>query len=385
MEKGDLSMPSCTPASPSIARGQTRCTRTRHWLVTVAALPGLLGPAVAQVQPEAGSPPASPAGEVVYLPPEETPRLPAGPKRYQAPKGFDGQEWGTPRAQFDRLPEQAASVNAAFTLGLISPFEVVTCPYIASSPGWPGGGGYGAYRCKPGDWQRGGRGKGSGFHVLSEYMIEGQGFKFSQTGVLMHPVVYDFCAHWDEGSVKKPVVPENVDSRNRFCGMRLLFETESWSQLRELPEDHVTQYDLVLAELISLYGKPAGFAWRGNVYVEPLGDAIDNSTRKQRKFKTFRWCPAPFLGLEAHCDASIVLTLDPELGRGIVLFVTPALWQYAYAREDGPSQPDSLFTLIHDLSPKKKSRIPKTRVSSLPSPTATGNKIVASHVPDAGG
>jgi len=192
--------------------------------------------------------------------------------------------------------------------------------------------------------------------VLSEYLVDAQGFRFSKTGVLMYPVVYDFCAHWDHRDIKKPNVPADIDERNRFCGMRLLFETEAISQLRALPADHVTHYDLVLAELIATYGKPAGFAWRGSVDVEPLDAQPAAGSHPDRHFKEYRWCPAPWLGLEAHCDASIVLTLDPELGRGIVLIATPALWQYAFARENGFHSPDALFTLLHAMSPNKRLR-----------------------------
>jgi hypothetical protein len=193
--------------------------------------------------------------------------------------------------------------------------------------------------------------EGGGIHVLSEYGIEGQGFKFSETGVVLYPVIYQFCANWAK---KKAEVPANIDELNKFCGMRMLFDTESRSQLRELPEDHVTRYELVLAELIAHYGKPAGFMWRGRVTIEPFDENDPRVPRVERKFSTWRWCPAPDQGLQTNCDSSIVLSIDPDLGRGIVLFSTPALWQYAYARETGFSQPDPLFTLLHALQPKAR-------------------------------
>ena len=74
----------------------------------------------------------------------------------------------------------------------------------------------------------------------------------------------------------------------------------------------------------------------------------------KRKFSTWRWCPAADHGLQPSCNASIILSIDPDAGRGIVLFSTRALWQYAYARETSDAQPDQLFTLMHALQPKQR-------------------------------
>ena len=42
--------------------------------------------------------------------------------------------------------------------------------------------------------------EGGGTYVLSEYSIDGQGFRFGDEndGVVLHPVVYQFCANWGE-------------------------------------------------------------------------------------------------------------------------------------------------------------------------------------------
>jgi hypothetical protein len=42
----------------------------------------------------------------------------------------------------------------------------------------------------------------------------------------------------------------------------------------------------------------------------------------------------------------------------MVLFATPALWQYAYARESSTPDPDSLFMLMHAISPNVQGTVP---------------------------
>jgi hypothetical protein len=290
---------------------------------------------------------SQPATEpVAYLSPDNAPKLPPPPRHYSAPAGFAGHKWGEPRKSFSRLPEKPAGISAAWSRG------VATMVDIDCRSAGPAG-------CSIEDYLRAARSQrfeGGGFHVLSEYYIESQGFKFPGTGVVLSPVVYQFCANWKS---EFRDVPKDIEQLNKFCGVRMLFDTETRAQLRDLPEDHVTRYDLVLAELISHFGKPANFTWRGHVLIEPVSATAGHVPRGERKFDTWRWCPAPPDGLMTRCVSSIVLTLDPDLGRGIVLLSTPELWQYAAARENGPAQPDPLYTLLHALSLKYRTAYAK--------------------------
>jgi hypothetical protein len=323
-------------------------------VVTLLALAVPADVAIAQVRPEQrppplpkrkpkvrppAPPPATPVlSDVKYLAPEEAPDFGKAPKRYRAPNGFAGHPWGQPRVTFDRLPEEPLMVRAAWTRGHAPQ------PEMFCTAGIIGG------VCNVNDILNSitVRYDGGGFHVLSEYKIEEQGFRFSESGVVLHPVIYQFCANWD--STKKEV-PKNFDELNQFCGMRLLFETESRAQLRELPADHVTKYDLVLSELIAEYGKPSGFLKHGRVTIEVEDDPADRRSAEDRKFSTWRWCPAADRALSTHCDASIVMSLDPDSGRAVVLFSTPALWQYAYARQHSNEGGDPLFAVMHARKP----------------------------------
>ena len=186
--------------------------------------------------------------------------------------------------------------------------------------------------------------EGGGFYVLSEYTIEDQGARYGdeKDGVLLHPVIYQFCANWDS---TKREVPAKFDELNKFCGVRMMFTTETSEELRALPADHVTQYDRVFERLVARFGKPDRYARRGQVSIETLDG--DSTEQKTRKFRVWRWCPARDRGLHTSCTASVVLSLEPATGVATVLYSTPLLWEFAYARENNGYKGDKLFKLLH--------------------------------------
>jgi hypothetical protein len=266
------------------------------------------------------------------------------PKRvkYVAPDGFAGHKWGELHSSFTRLQIEPIGVGAAW----VRPQEkeaVFNC--VPSKP--PGPIMVGAVEgC---DFQATlltlrRNFEGGGFYVLSEYTIGDQGFRFGDEadGVVMHPIVYQFCANWD--SVKKEV-PPSFDAMNKFCGVRMLFQSESREELARLPSDHETVYDKVLEKLMAKFGRPDRFVRRGQVVIETEeGEFRDPS---QRKFSIWRWCPARQSAFHTDCTASVTLTIDPTSGQGQVLYSTPLLWEYAFARENNGRTGDRLYRILH--------------------------------------
>jgi hypothetical protein len=262
--------------------------------------------------------------------------------KYVAPEGFGGHKWGALRSSFDRLPSEPIGVGAAWmrqqqtsadyscVLNVQAQISGATdlCNFqetlLRARQEFSGGGTY----------------------VLSEYAIKDQGFRFGEEadGVVLHPVVYQFCANWTGGRKKKEP-PKNFDELNRFCGMRFMFQSETREQLRALPDNHVTNYDRVLEKLLARYGKPKGFLRRGQVIIET--EEGESSDPQDRKFSIWRWCPAVGPGLHTDCTASVVLTLDPATGTGQVLYSTPLLWEFAFARENYGFKGDHLFQMLH--------------------------------------
>lgn len=268
------------------------------------------------------------------------------PKRvkYVPPEGFAGHRWGERHSTFTRLPAEPLGVGAAFILPQEKRSTFTCVPAAPRGPLMAGA----ADGC---DFQATllrirKEYEGGGFYVLSEYAIPDQGFRMGDeaTGVLLHPVVYQFCANWS-GSVRKKEAPENFDELNKLCGMRLMFQSESRADLAKLPADHVTTYDRMLEQLLAKYGRPAGFARRGQVVIET--EEGDTTSASERKFSIWRWCPATDRGLHTECKASVVLSINPATGQGTVLYSTPLLWEYAFARQNNGFKGDWLFRVLH--------------------------------------
>jgi hypothetical protein len=270
------------------------------------------------------------------------------PKRvkYVPPDGFAEYKWGDPRSRFTRLPAQPIGVGAAWMERKAKEKEF----FCITSLNMPISGGTGAADgCDIVSMLQQARGQfeAGGTYVLSEYSLEGQGFRFGDADpVTLYPVVFQFCANWSGGKGKRTDMPQNFDEMNKFCGVRLLFETETLEQLKSLPRDHVTTYDRMLKKLMAKFGKPNGWMTHGRVVIETF-DGNDPDDLADQKFTVWRWCPARDRGLKTECTASVTLTLNPATGKGTVLYSTPLLWEYAYARENFGFKGDRLFKMLH--------------------------------------
>ena len=263
--------------------------------------------------------------------------------KYVPPEGFAGHKWGDLRGSFDRLPEQPIGVAAAWMQQQQKQTSFSCVPN--TQVGAQVSGAIDGCNFQETLLRLRSEFQGGGTYVLSEYAIEGQAFRFGDeaSGIVLHPVVYQFCANWN-GSRKRGA-PQNFDELNKFCGVKFMFQSETREQLRKLPADHETTYDRVLEKLLAKYGRPKGFLRRGQVIIETLeGDSSDPA---DRKFSIWRWCPATGTGLRTDCTASVILTLDPATGVGTVLYSTPLLWEYAFARENYGFKGDPLFRMLH--------------------------------------
>jgi hypothetical protein len=263
--------------------------------------------------------------------------------KYVPPEGFAGHKWDDLRSSFDRLPEEPMGVGAAW-MRTQQKQNGFTCVPNASV-GQQTAGAPDFCNFQETLLRLRSEFQGGGTYVLSEYAIDGQGFRFGDetNGVVLHPVIYQFCANWT-GNRKKGA-PPNFDELNKFCGMKFMFKSEGREELRKLPAEYETTYDRVLDKLLAKYGRPNGYLRRGRVIIETVeGDSSDPA---DRKFSIWRWCPAVGDGLRTECKASVVLWLDPTTGVGTVLYSTPLLWEYAFARQNYGFKGDPLYRVLH--------------------------------------
>ena len=187
--------------------------------------------------------------------------------------------------------------------------------------------------------------EGGGFYVLSEYSIDGQGFRFGdeKNGVVLHPVIYQFCANWDE---TKREVPPKFDEINKFCGVRFMFQSETREELRAQarrprhqlrPRARETDREIRAARQLRA-ARPGGHRNARRRHHRPEGAQVQHLALVPR---------ARCSGLHTACTASVVLSLEPATGVGTVLYSTPLLWEFAYARENNGYKGDQLFKMLH--------------------------------------
>jgi len=277
----------------------------------------------------------------------------ADPVKYEAPDGFNGRQWGAPLAAFDKFGTEPLSVGAAWTRGKVTDVSFnchFTNPVLASAGDAQAAASgqqvasVSTETCDAATSRQRTRVEGGGFHVLMEHRIDKQGFRYGADGVLMFPVIYQFCAAWDSA---KKALPPDFNDRVKFCGMRLMFKGETDEELAALKADGDTRYDRVLDALIARFGRPFRFEKRGRVVIEAMDGETSSIVGGERRYKTWRWCPPFDRSLATSCAASVVLAYDAEKRWGYVLYSTPAVWQYAYARESGDFKGDDLYRLLN--------------------------------------
>jgi len=264
--------------------------------------------------------------------------------KYIPPAGFGGHSWGEPLTGpgFSKVPLRAVGIGAAWMQPAHRETSYTCVPAPAS--GLQMNGATGGCDLQATLLTMRQRPTGGGYHVMSEYTVDDQGARYGDgsDAVLLHPVIYQFCANWDS---PKREVPANFDEMSKFCGVRLMFKTETSDELRKLPADHVTNYDRVLAQLVERFGEPDKLSRRAKVIIETMEDDI--AYREERQGGAWRWCAAGESGSQTSCRASVVLTLEPGTGVATVLYSTPQLWQFAYARENNGYKGDKLFRMLH--------------------------------------
>jgi len=255
-----------------------------------------------------------------------------GTPHYVPPEGFREHRWGEPLSAFTHFELDPLYVQTAYSRGkttLVSA-ECAGCDFAATLR----------------SMQQ--KTEGEGFHTLAEYHVAAQGVQFGDSGAILFPLFYQFCAQWRGFSGE---VPADIQKRMSFCGMRMLFRSRTPAEVAasENADDLLTtNYDRVLQALIEAYGEPEDYEKRGLVIIAtPEGKIVQP---RARRFHEWRWCSLHGdRDIAPDCSASVVLALDSTTGWGVVLYATRPVWEFAYARQHGGTGGDALYRLLTGL------------------------------------
>jgi len=249
--------------------------------------------------------------------------------RYVPPAGFREHRWGEPLSAFTHFEVDPLYVQTAHSRGkttLVSA-ECAGCDLTATLR---------SMRQKT---------EGEGFHTLAEYYVAAEGIQFGDSGAFLFPVFYQFCAQWRGFSGE---VPEDIQNRMSFCGMRMLFRSQTQEEVAASGNEVVTNYDRILQALIEAYGEPEDYEKRGLVIIATPDSKFVQP--RDRRFDEWRWCSLHGdQDIAPNCKASVVLALDSSTGWGVVLYATRPVWEFAYARQHGGAGGDALYRLLTGL------------------------------------
>jgi hypothetical protein len=258
---------------------------------------------------------------------------------YQPPMGFGERSWGEPLSTFHDFVADPLYVQIAYGRG-----KTTLVSMECKSKGATGC----DLAASLSTMQQ--TTAGEGFHALAEYYVDLQGVQLGEAGPILFPVLYQFCAQWHGFS---DVLPNDIQQRMKFCGMRLLFRSQTLQEIAASAkaEELVTDYDRVLDALIAAYGEPEDYERRGVVViVAPDGKFVQP---RERRFDEWRWCSLHGdRSIAPSCKASIVLAFDEKTGWGVVLFATRPVWEFAYARHNGGAEDDGLYQLLRGIDKK---------------------------------
>jgi hypothetical protein len=249
-------------------------------------------------------------------------------KRYMPPPGLGSHAWGDRFTAFERLNPSPVTLELAYAPGRVSRVETL-CPPIDCS----------LERALLTLHQKASR---NGFTLFAEFVVPGQGFRFKSTGVLMYPVTYQFCTGWP-GESSKP--PADITTRLQLCGVRLVFKSQTRTESDAMEDEQLTNYELIFHELMREFGKPDRYLRLGRVTIHTAEG--EQTERRKRNFRTWRWCAPIGMEFATACTASIVFGFNPESGNGVVMYSTPEVWNFAYNRDLSVQGHDPMYRFMH--------------------------------------
>jgi hypothetical protein len=176
--------------------------------------------------------------------------------------------------------------------------------------------------------------EGEGSFALAEYYFDRDRNPWVRQKVDLFIISYLFCSRW-----QGPYLPRTVKSRLKLCGARLMFRSETSDD---------SNFDRLLRQLIALHGEPEGYERSGRITVETEDERLTTPEKPMPDFIRYRWCGVTAPALRPSCEATVTLAFDAKTGEGTVLYATPQMYDYAYARHQTSDENNELYVLLND-------------------------------------
>ena len=189
--------------------------------------------------------------------------------------------------------------------------------------------------------------QGDGTFALGEYYQKVDSNPWADAGAKVLTISYLYCA-----SERGEYLPNPLRDHLQMCGARIIFTSDTLGQLAKRPEGYRSNFDLVMRKMVAEYGEPPGYEIHGKITVQALDDSDDDAPRSgppaRPEYVVYRWCGLLPDGQQLHpsCPASITLEFESISGVGSVLFATPKVYDFAYARYQMGDQKNDLYALL---------------------------------------
>ena len=266
---------------------------------------------------------------------------------FTPPYGLNGHMWGEPLEAFPGLMVWHAN-TAHNSPGKVTSLHV-NCQQLGSSAGVAFGSGSGTLQgiCADDISTFTESPEGVGSFALGEYYQDVDANPWGDSGVQVSTISYLYCAN-SQG----PYLPTPLRNNLQLCGSRVIFTSDTLAQLDKQPAGHRSNFDLLMRRLTRDYGQPPGYEVYGKVTVqgvdEPPSAPTGTAAETKPKYVVYRWCGLLEASRNLHppCKASIVVEFDSVHGVGTVLYATPRVYDFAYARYVMGDQQNDFYTLL---------------------------------------
>jgi hypothetical protein len=262
---------------------------------------------------------------------------------YDPPAGFNGHAWGEPLSASPALVLWQANKATGYA-GKVTEFQMRCTPEGNS--------------CNYLQAEMVQRVEGAGTYALAEYYLRSDTNPWQGAGVGLIGVTYMYCASGVGNHLPTPL-RKNLG----LCGARAYFTSDTDELKAQLGADHQSNLDRLLRKLVAEHGMPPGYKPRGSITIdalEPDGAALPAPAGGEQ-LRAWRWCGLKEAGssLTPPCPATLTLVFDGSKGTGMLLYATPPMYAYAWARHEMGDAENELFVLLSGQikAPVKRDKI----------------------------